>query len=53
MVMPGNMGISFVDLENIFYPVPREMLVAIVRWKVVSEAEARMVKTMYEKTKEA
>ena len=42
---------GFVDLEKAYDTVPRGMLTATVRWMGVSEAEARMVEAMYERTK--
>ena len=39
------------DLEKAYDTVPREMVMATVRWKGVPEAEARMVEAMYERTK--
>ena len=43
--------LGFVDLEKAYNTVPREMVMATVRWMGVPEAEARMVKAMYERTK--
>ena len=45
------MAVGFVDLERAYDTVPREMVMATVRWTVVPEAEARMVEAMYERTK--
>ena len=42
---------GFVDLENAYDTVPREMVMATVRWTGVPKAEARMVEAMYERTK--
>ena len=44
----GSMG--FVDLEKAFDTVPREMVMATLRWAGVPEAEVRMVEGTYEKT---
>ena len=49
--MQARMAVGFVDLENAYGTVPREMVMATVRWMGVSEAEARMVEVMYERTK--
>ena len=49
--MQGRMAVGFVDLENAYGTVPREMVMATVRWMGVPEAEARMVEVMYERTK--
>ena len=42
------MALGFVDLEKAFDTVPREMLMATLRWMGVPEAEVRMVGGMYE-----
>ena len=42
---------GFVDLEKVYDTVPREMVMATVRWMGVPEAEARMVEATYERTK--
>ena len=44
------MALGFVDLEKAFDTVPREMVMATLRWMGVQEAEVRMVEGMYEKT---
>ena len=44
------MALMFVDLEKAFDTVPREMVMATLRWMGVPEAEVRMVEDMYEKT---
>ena len=44
------MALGFVDLEKPFDTVPREMVMATLRWMGVPEAEVRMVEGMYEKT---
>ena len=49
--MQGRMAVGFVDLEKAYDTVPREMVMATVRWMGVPEAEARMVVAMYERTK--
>ena len=45
-----SMALGFVDLEKAFETVPREMVMATLRWMGVPEAEVRMVVGMYEKT---
>ncbi len=47
----GSMALGFVDLEKAFDTVPREMVMATLRWMRVPEAEVRMAEGMlYEKT---
>ena len=46
----GSMALGFVDLEKAFDTVPREMVMATLRWMGVLEAEVRMVEGTYEKT---
>ena len=46
----GSMTMGFADLEKPFDTVPREMVMATLRWMGVPEAEGRMVEGMYEKT---
>ena len=46
----GSMALGFVNLEKAFDTVPREMVVATLRWMGVPEAEVRIVEGMYEKT---
>ena len=46
----GSMALGFVDLEKAFDTVPREMVMATLRWMQVPEAEVRMVEGTYEKT---
>ena len=46
----GSMALGFVDLEKAFDTVPREMVMATLRWMGVPEAEVRMVEGTYEKT---
>ena len=46
----GSMALVFVDLEKAFDTVPREMMMATLRWMGEPEAERRMVEDMYEKT---
>ena len=46
----GSMALGFVDLEKAFDTIPREMLMATLRWMGVPEAEVRVVEGMYEKT---
>ena len=49
--LQGRMAVGFVDLEKAYDTVPREMVMATVRWMGVPEAEAMMVEAMYERTK--
>ncbi|KAI0241971.1 hypothetical protein LSAT2_015443 [Lamellibrachia satsuma] len=49
--MQGRMAVGFVDLEKAYDTVPREMVMATMRWMGVPEAEATMVEAMYERTK--
>ena len=44
------MALGFVDLEKAFDTLPIEMVIAMLRWMRVLEAEVRMVSGMYEKT---
>ena len=44
------MALGFVELEKAFDTVPRETVMATLRWMGVPEAEVRMVEGMYEKT---
>ena len=44
------MALWFVDLEKAFDTVPREMVMATLRWMGVPESEVRMVEGTYEKT---
>ena len=44
------MALGFVDLEKAIDTVPREVVMATLRWMGVPEAEVRMVKGTYEKT---
>ena len=46
----GSMALGFVDLEKAFDPVPREMVMATLRWMGIPEVEVRMVEGTYEKT---
>ena len=46
----GIMALGFVDLEKAFDTVPREMVMATLRWMGVTEAEVWMVEGTYEKT---
>ena len=50
MEVPDSMALGFVDLEKAFDTVPREMVMATLRWMGVPEAEVRMVESTYEKT---
>ena len=47
----GRMAVGFVDVEKAYDTVPRETVMATVRWMGVPEAEARMVEATYERTK--
>ena len=44
------MALGVVDLEKAFDTVPREMVMATLRWMGVLEAEVGMVEGTYEKT---
>ena len=44
----GSMALGFVDLEKAFDTVPREMVMATLRWMGIPEAEVRMVEGTYE-----
>ena len=44
------MALGFADLEKAFDTVPREMVMATLRWMGIPEAEVRMVEGTYEKT---
>ncbi len=46
----GSMALGFVDLEKAFDTVPREMVMATLRWMGVPEAEVKVVEGMYDKT---
>ena len=46
----GSIALGFVDLEKAFDTVPREMVMATLRWMGVPEAEVMMVECMYENT---
>ena len=46
----GSMALGFVDLEKAFDTVPREMVMATLRWMGVPEAGVRMVEGTYDKT---
>ena len=46
----GCIALGFVDLEKAFDTVPREMVMATLRWMGVPEAEVRMVEGTDEKT---
>ena len=45
-----SVALAFVDMEKAFDTVPREMVMSMVRWKGVPDAEVGMVVGMYEKT---
>ena len=44
------MDLGFIDLEKAFDTVPREMVMATLRWMGVPEAEVRVIEGTYEKT---
>ena len=46
----GSIALGFVDLKNAFDTVPREMVMATLRWMGVPEAEERIIEGMYKKT---
>ena len=46
----GSMALGFVGLDKAFDRVPREMVMATLRWMGVPEAEVRIVEGMYENT---
>ena len=46
----GSTALGFIDLEKALDTVPREMVLATLRWMGVPEAEVRMVEGTYEKT---
>ena len=46
----GSVALGFVHLEKAFDTVPREMMMATLRWMGVPEAVVRMVEGTYEKT---
>ena len=46
----GSMALGFVDLQKAFDTVPREMVMATLRWMGVPEAEVRMVEGTFERT---
>ena len=48
--LQGSLALGFVDLEIAYGTVPREMVMATLRWIGVSEAEVRMVESTYEMT---
>ena len=50
LVVQGSMALGLVDLEKAFDTVPREMVVATLRWIGVPESDVRMVEGTYEKT---
>ena len=45
-----SLALGFVDLERAYDTVPREMVMATLRWMWVSEAEVRMAESTYEMT---
>ena len=48
--LQGSLALGFVDMERAYDTVPREMVMATLRWMGVSEAEVRMVESTYEMT---
>ena len=44
------MALGFIDLEKAFDTVPREMVMATIRWMGLPDAEVRMVEDTYKKT---
>ena len=48
--LQGSLALGFVDLERAYDTVPREMVMATLRWMGVSEEEVRMVESPYEMT---
>ena len=46
----GSAALGFVDLEKAFDTLPREMVMATIRWMGVPEADERMVESTYEMT---
>ena len=50
LVVQGSMALGFVDLEKAFDTVPREMVMATLRWMGIPEAEVKMFEGTYEKT---
>ena len=46
----GSMALGFVDPKTAFDTVPREIVMAMLLWMGVPEAEVRMVEGTYEKT---
>ena len=46
----SSMALGFVDMEKAFDTVPMEMVMAMLRWMGVPEADVRMVEVMYETT---
>ena len=51
MQVQGEMALGFVDLEKAHDTVPREMVMATLRWMGVLEAEVRLVEWMYKGTR--
>ena len=47
LVQLGSMALGFVDLDKAFDTVPREMVMATLRWMGVPEAEVGMVEGTY------
>ena len=47
----GEMALGFVDLEKAYDTVPKEMVMATLRWMGVLEAEVMLVEGTYKRTK--
>ena len=47
----GEMALGFVVLKKAYDTVPREIVMATLRWMVMAEAEVRLVEGMYKGTK--
>ena len=50
LAVQGSMSLGFVDLEKAFDTVPREMVMATLRWMGVQEAEVGMTEGKCAKT---
>ena len=49
--MQGEMVLGFVDLEKAYDSIPKDMVMATLRWMGVPEAEVRLVEGMYKGSK--